>query len=73
MPESRNHVVGYYYPEDTRLPVTMWKINRKGALNFAKSINREVAEGPSLLVQQEPWGMLEVWPLVQEVNNDLSG
>lgn len=51
----------------------MWKINRKGAINFAKTINREIAEGPSRLVRQEPWGMLELWPLVQEVESGVSG
>lgn len=59
-------IVGNYVPQHPSLKASMYKIQRKGAENFAKSIDRELAEGPTVYLPDNFYGPVELWPLVAE-------
>ena len=63
---SRHFIVGNYHSQHFSLKASMYKILRKGADKYAVSINREVAEGPTLLLPDNYYGVIELWPLVVE-------
>lgn len=52
-----------------------YALERNQAVKFATSINREVAEGPAELIEENyPYGAVCLWPLCTlEVSSDFSG
>jgi hypothetical protein len=63
---GRDFVIGHYYPDHYSFKINMYKIARNGAVKYANSINRELAEGPTVLITDNLYGPVELWPLVIE-------
>jgi hypothetical protein len=72
---DRYFIAGPYHPPYPSLKVNMYKILRKRAAEFARSINRELAEGPTIYLPDNFYGSVELWPLVIEEGEEdsLSG
>ncbi|MFY3741646.1 MAG: hypothetical protein HMLIMOIP_002104 [Candidatus Nitrosomirales archaeon] len=74
---GREFVIGpypaLYMPP--KMTTGMYGMLRKHADKFAKSINRELAEGPTLFLPYNHYGPVELWPLVMEEGdrNPISG
>jgi hypothetical protein len=63
---DRNFVVGPHHITYPSFKVNLYGLYRRKASDFAKSIGRELAEGPTLLITDNYYGPVELWPLVQE-------
>jgi hypothetical protein len=63
---DRYFVVGPYLHQHPSMQSNMYKLSRKKAEEFARSIDRELAEGPTLYLPDNYYGPVELWPLVVE-------
>ena len=63
---TKHFVVGPYHNQSPGLKVNLYGLYREKAAEFAKSIDRELAEGPTLLIIDNFYGPVELWPLVAE-------
>lgn len=66
-------IIGAYHPQHPNLKSSMYNLARKTADKYAKRIGRELAEGPTLYLLDNIYGPVELWPLVVEVENAVSG
>lgn len=60
----RHFVVGPYHEQYPSLVMNWYRLLRKKANDFAVSIDRELAEGPTVYFPNNYFGPVELWPLV---------
>lgn len=75
MPEPRDYVVSALYPMHPSFKTTFHGLFSKKSAEYAQSIGRELAYSPpQLVLDTEHYGPpVLLWPLVQEVENGVSG
>lgn len=69
--DNRYYIVGCYHPVYPDLELVTYSVSWKAAERYAKSINRELAEGPTVYIPDNYFGPVELWPLVRR-NNAIS-
>jgi hypothetical protein len=58
----RQFIIGPYTPPISGL--NFYGIQRRHAKEYAERTGRELAEGPTVLVTENDYGPVELWPLV---------
>ncbi len=65
MSEELQYAVGpYIMPVDAKWKPNLYGLHRCKAEEWAKSVGREIAEGPTQYVPFNYYGPVELWPLV---------
>lgn len=66
--KNSHYIVGPYLPSSSDL----YDMQCKYVSQCAKDMNRELAEGPTILIQDNHPMSVELWPLVREENDVIS-
>lgn len=64
---TNDYVISYPVLTHPTLKANMYGLWRKKASEFATSMHRELAEGPTQYLPNNFYGPVELWPLVMEV------
>lgn len=68
----KHYVIGPFPPLHPSLKCNFYGLYRRRAEDYAHSIGRELAEGPTEFITGNHYGPVEFWPLVIEEGEDYS-
>lgn len=60
----REFVIGPYTEQPPSVKANLYRLYRRKADDWAAEHGREVAEGPTVLIRNNFYGPVELWPLV---------
>jgi hypothetical protein len=70
MIENREFIASCYVEQHPSFKMNMYKFLSRKAKEYALEIDRELAEGPTVLVRENYHSPVELWPLVWEGSSD---
>jgi len=62
--QKEHFIVGSYTEPQPYLKCNIYKVEYRCADAFARSIGKQLAEGPTELLSDNYYGVVELWPLV---------